>query len=451
MLDLLIRDGALVDGQRRQTGSLAVSAGRIVARYADGAELPAARRVIDAGGLLVLPGIVDPHVHFYGEGIGEFSRLAAQGGVTTFIGMLRGRPEEPLDAVVETQRREGEATAVVDFSFHVCLYDRPETIGQLAALARKGFRSFKMFLAYKRRGMMASEAFLFDAMREIAALGGIALVHCENGELVDRLESAAREAGRVKPEDYAPTRPPEAEASAIDVVALAAAASGCAAYIVHVSSLQGLAAVERARRRGVALWAETCPQYMLMDDDTLRRHGPSARIAPPLRSEADRRALATALARGAINSIGSDHASYSHAAKNEGRDDIFAAPFGMPGAPTLLPAMYTWAVETGVPLPLLVRAMSEMPARIFGLGHRKGTLLPGADADLVLIDPAARKTVDAAALWPNVCPSPLAGRSLMGWPMTTLSRGEIVWSDGEAVGAAGRGKLVAQAAEPAGT
>jgi dihydroorotase-like cyclic amidohydrolase len=444
MLNLLIRDGTIVDGQGSFNGSIAVSDGRIVARFAAGADLPLAQDVIDARDRLVLPGIVDPHVHFYGEGIGGYSKLAAMGGVTTFIGMIRGEPEQRLADVVGDHTRDGAAASITDFSFHVVLYERDDTIGQIARLAAQGFCSYKMFLAYKRRGMMVRDSFLFAAMQEIGRIGGIALVHAENGEMIDRLEQMAIAAGRVKPADYAPTRPPEAEASAIDVVALASHATGCPAYIVHVSSRAGLAALEAARRRGVPLWAETCPQYILLDEQCVHRHGPLAVIAPPLRTPVDQSALAAAVMTGAVNSIGSDHASYSPAAKDRGKDNIFASPFGMPGAPTLWPSLFTWAIEHDVPLPILVRAMSETPARLFGLAHRKGTLLPGADADIILVDPRARRTVDAATLWPNVCPSPLAGRSLAGWPAITISRGQIIWRDGKLTAADGRGQLIKQ-------
>jgi dihydroorotase (multifunctional complex type) len=444
MLDLLIKNGTLIDGQGELPGSIGVSGSRIVVRYAEGAELPAARRVIDAGDFLVMPGIVDPHVHFYGEGMGEYSKLAAMGGVTTYIGMVRGDPEDALPAVAERHRADGVANSLVDFSFHMVVYDREHSIAQLAELAARGYCSYKMFLAYKRRGMMVTERFLFDAMEEVQRLGGIVLVHSEDGELVDRLEQRAILEGRVRPEDYAPTRPPEAEAAAIDMVGLAAQATRCPAYIVHVSSEEGLAAVERARRRGVPLWAETCPQYILMGDSELRRLGAPARIAPPLRTERDRRALGVALKTGAINTVGSDHASYSPAAKAKGRDNIFEAPFGMPGAPTHFPSMFTWSIENGVALTTLVRAMAETPARLFGLGARKGSLAPGMDADIILVDPTARQVVDAARVWPEVCPNPLAGASLAGWPKTTISRGEIVWDDGCFTALGGRGELIPQ-------
>lgn len=444
MLDLLIKNGTLIDAQCSRRGSVGVSGSRIAARFSEDMELPRAHRVIDASDLLVMPGIVDPHVHFYGEGMGDFSRLAAMGGVTTYIGMIRGEPEQRLIDVVEQHRRDGVASSLVDFSFHVVIYDREDSIAQLAQIAALGFCSYKMFLAYKRRGMMASERFLFAAMEEARRIGGIVLVHSEDGELVDRLEQAAIAAGRVGVADYAPTRPPEAEAAAIDMVGLAAQATGCPAYIVHVSSADGLAAVERARRRGVPLWAETCPQYILMGDDDLQRFGALARIAPPLRSYSDQRALGTAVMTGAINTIGSDHASYSPAAKAKGRDNIFEAPFGMPGAPTHFPSMFTWALDKGVPLSTLSRAMSLTPAQLFGLDSRKGTLNPGGDADIILVDPTERRAVDAEKVWPNVCPNPLVGVPLAGWPQTTISRGEVVWHDGQFTASGGRGELIPQ-------
>lgn len=444
MLDLLVRNGTITDGLGCFRGALGVTGSRIVGRFSEDEELPAARRTIDAGDCLVLPGLVDPHVHLYGDGFARYSRLAAMGGVTTSIAMIRGEPEERLGDVVEAQRAAGLAESLTDFSFHVVLYDRPETIAQIAGLAGRGLRSYKMFLAYKNRGMMVSEAFLFAAMAEIRRADGIALFHAENGELVDRLEQDACARKLHLPEHYAPTRPPEAEASAIGTVGLAAQATGCPAYIVHLSSAAGLAAVEAVRARGIRLWAETCPQYILLDDEALRLHGPIARIAPPLRTPADRRAIGAALATGAINTLGTDHASYGLEAKAKGLDDIFKAPYGMPGAPLLLPSMFTWARQQGVAISALVRAMAHMPAQLFGLGHRKGSLNPGADADIVIVDPSVPKIVDAGQLWPGIGPNPLSGQELVGWPRTTISRGEVIWDDGEVAAPYGRGQFIAQ-------
>jgi len=447
MLDLLIANGNIVDGQGAMPGSIGVSGGRIAARFAQGEVLPAARRTIDAAGRMLLPGIVDPHVHFYGEGIGDYSRLAVRGGVTTFMGMIRGAPEIPLATIVEEHRQAGLAQSVADFSFHVVLYDREDSVAQIAALAAKGCLSYKMFMAYKRRGMMVRDEFLIAAMHEIARLGGIALIHAEHGEAVDYLEQKAIACGCVAAECYEPTRPAEAEATAIEVVALASQATGCPAYVVHLSSRAGLAAIEAARRRGVPILAESCPQYLLLGNDALVTLGAAAKIAPPLRGPADRIALATALRTGALNTIGSDHASFTIEAKaggGGGSKDIFAVPFGMSGAPVLWPAMFTWALDTGFPLPVLVRAMAESPARVFGLSHRKGTLVPGADADLILFDPTRREKVDVGSIAPGICPSPLADAPLAGWPQMTISRGEIVFADGEVTGKPGRAELIAQ-------
>jgi dihydropyrimidinase len=444
VIDLLIRDGTIVDGTGTAPGSVAVDRGRVVAHLAPGEPLPAARRSIDARDRLVLPGVVDPHVHFYGEGIGEFSRLAALGGVTTFMGFLRGRPEDRLVDLVAGARQEGEAKSVVDFGFHLVLYERASVLQELPAAVAAGVRSFKLFLAYKRRGMMVSERFLLDAMAAVRAAGGLAMVHAEDGELIDWLEARAQAAGRRGLDAYPTSRPALAEALAVHLAGACARVTGCPTYIVHLSSAAGLEAVEAARREGAGLTVETCPQYLLLDDAALREHGPPAKVAPPLRSPHDREALATALAAGRIDTVGSDHASHPRAAKEEGRADIFAAPFGMPGAPTLWPAMYTWAAARGVPLPVLVRAMAETPARLFGLGDRKGHVRPGADADLIIVDPAARRVVDAEALWPATAPSPFAGRPLGGWPDVTIVRGRVVCEHGEVVGEAGGGRFVSQ-------
>lgn len=444
MIDLLIEGGTVVDGSGRFPASVAVDGGRIAALLAPSAEAPEARSHLEVRGCEILPGLVDPHVHFYGEGIGEFSRLAAIGGVTTFIGMVRGAPDEPLDNVVARYRDEGMAKSLVDFSFHVVLYEREGILAEIGPLAMEGMRSYKTFLAYRRRGMMVSERFLLEAMAEVRRHAGVVLVHCEDGDVIDFLERRAHDEGRRNPASYEPSRPPESEAVSVALACLCAQATGCPLYVVHLSSVAGLCAIEEARHRGACVWVETCPQYLLMDDSTLLEHGPIAKIAPPLRRPADRRALGAALATGAVNTVGSDHASHALSDKRDGANDIFAAPFGMPGSPTLWPSMYTWADEHRVPLPVLVRAMAQTPARLFGLGARKGHLRPGADADLVVIDPTQSRLVDAAALWPGTAPSPLAGRRLKGWPKLTLSRGEVIWADGEFRAAPGRAQFIKQ-------
>ena len=236
--------------------------------------------------------------------------------------------------------------------------------------------------------------------------------------------------------------------------ALAAQATGCPAYVVHVSTEEGLAALERARRRGVPLWAETCPQYILLNDEALSRYGAAARIAPPLRQPRDQRALATALRTGAVNTLGSDHASYSREAKAQGGEDIFAAPFGMPGAPTHFPSMFTFAQDNGFDLSTVVRAMSDAPARLFGLQRRKGSLAPGTDADLIFVDPRPggwstpdrsglplRRTPSRASVWvagPRRLSSAARWHSTAGRVAPRVgkpfrkrkARGEVSWRSG---------------------
>lgn len=427
-------DVVLPHGVRRV--GLAIDRGRIVAHGVE-AELPPARETIDVSGCVVLPGGVDVHLHYDRDGrltdrVDAATRSAACGGITTCVAFLLWQPERRLNDTLDEAIAEVELESYLDLSFHMYLHANDfEALGEIEQLVARGVTSFKMAMAYKRRGMMCSDEFLVAAMATIGQAGGVAMLHAESGETIDYLEQAAMTAGRRHPTDFPATRPPYAEAESIGRAAAFGAATGCPVYIVHLSSQAGLERLLAARAAGQNVQAETCPQYLTLTETEMARQGPLAKIAPPLRKPADQEALWRALAQGDLRVVASDHAPYPSAAKQVGWDDIFQSPFGTPNVETLLPLLHSeGAVRRGYGLEWLARVTSEGPARTFGLFPRKGSLAVGADADVVVLDPARRVTIDAANLHSNADYTPFAGLTVDGWPALTLVGGEVLVRDG---------------------
>jgi dihydropyrimidinase len=260
------------------------------------------------------------------------------------------------------------------------------------------------------------------------------MVHAESGEAIDYLEQVAQREGHTRPVDYPATRPAYAEAEAVSRAVTFGTAAGCPVYVVHLTSQAALEQLLLAQAAGRDVQAETCPQYLVLTAAEMERQGPLAKIAPPLRSTEDQAALWHALADGQLSVIASDHAPYPSQQKRLGTDDIFASPFGAPTVETLLPVAYSEGVHRRrLPLEWLSWVTSEGPARVTGLYPRKGVLQLGSDADLVLVDPSRRVTVDAQQLHSAADYSPFAGLELQGWPVATVVGGKLLVQDGQLV------------------
>jgi dihydropyrimidinase len=289
-----------------------------------------------------------------------------------------------------------------------------------------------MFMAYKKRQMKVSNEFMLRAMQTIKRLGATAMVHAENGEMIDVLEDQAIAAGHRGAEHFYPTRPNVAESEAINRAIDIATYVGCPLYIVHLSSAEGLARIKQARDAGLPVWTETCPQYLLLNDDDMRRHGALAKIAPPLRTANDNEALWAGISRGVIPVLATDHASYPLDAKEVGKSDIFQAPFGAPGVETLVPLAFSeGVVERKLSPSWLAQVLSENPAKIFQIYPKKGALQVGSDADLVVIDPERRTVIQAKNLHQGAGYTLFEGREVRGWPVLTMVRGQVLLDNGE--------------------
>jgi dihydropyrimidinase len=435
--DLVVSGGRLVLPDGVVEADLGIRDARMAAI---GTALDGAERV-DARGAYVLPGLVDPHVHpIHAETYGSASEAAIHGGVTTVLHHLYTPPDGDPVPFVAASIAEAERLSRVDFAFHVRLNDLRRTRAAIMPLVEGGHPSFKLFLAYGGRGIMAGDDEVLLALEAAGAAGGTLLIHAENGHLADFLEARARKAGATSLLDYYATRPRSVEAEAVERVVHLLRAQPCPTYLVHLTCVESLRAVADAKLEGLPLYAETCPHYLLLTAASAAGLGSRAKMAPPLREQADQDALWRALERGLIDAIGSDHSAFARAEKDDVAD-LFDAGFGVPGIATMLPLLFDRGVLGGrLALERLVAAMATNPARILGLGGRKGGLTPGHDADFVVFDPQAPFAIDAASERGNGYYSLYEGWRGRGVVRTVYGRGRPLLVDGALVAEPGSGR-----------
>ena len=438
--DTLIRGGQVISGAGSARADIAIRDGQIAAVVPD---IPPeqARRVVDAGGYLVLPGVIDVHTHpVYLDDLGGISVTAAFGGVTTMIHYAYVKPGMKLMETLEGYRSDGLANSRLDFGLHGGLFDVEHQIDEVPAAFKFGVTSFKVFMAYAKLKWMTDDYWMTALMDVVAGERGMIAVHAENGLATDYLEDKFLREGRSPIETFAAMRPDILEAEAVNRAMSIAHLMGCPLYIPHNSAAACLEPLRRARAQGWRVYGETCPQYLtLTEEDTLTKRA-LAKIGPPLRTPADNEALWQGLADGTLDTVGSDHAPKA----KKVTDDFFSAAYGSPQIETMLNVMYDAGVATGkLSVSRLVQVMSETPARLFGLYPRKGALQPGSDADLVLFDPQCRHTLSAQAQHSGADYSLYEGRTVTGAPVMTMQRGEPIVENGKLVGGTGRAQFLA--------
>ncbi len=436
-VDTIVRGGQVVTASDVVETAVAIAGDTIVAIGPE-ALLPGADRVIDAHGKYVLPGLIDCHLHV-GPEYDDWTtapRAAARTGLTTLLPFVIYDEGETLPRAFARLREEAEARSVLDFGFHFILNHEPAILDGIPEAVRQGVTSFKLFMTYKKRGKrMVSDEFIAKTMERLAPLGGLCQLHCENGDILCYLEDKAIAEGRTAPTDFPPTCPDWTEEEAINRAILIARLTGCPMYVVHLSTKLGLERIKRAQAEGQRVWAETCPQYLLLTDKEMERWGPFAKIGPPLRPAEgpDRQALWTGSELGFVSTIASDHAPRAPAAKEPGRKNIFvdaegkSIPFGAPSLETMAPLVYSeGVVKRGLPITWMARVMSENPARIFGLYPRKGAIRVGADADLTIWNPDGEWTIERGQHLGIAGFTPYEGWAVRGKPWMTLVRGQTV-------------------------
>ncbi|PYM17808.1 MAG: allantoinase AllB [Candidatus Rokuibacteriota bacterium] len=454
--DLIVKSDRIAFPEGMGQGALVVAGGRIVG-VSDGGILPAARETIDATGQVVLPGVVDPHVHAREPGLGDredfrtCTRGAAAGGVTTII-------EQPVSipSTWNVERlREKKALAsrkcIVDWA----LYGGAgiTSLDHIEAMAKEGVCAFKTFLhePYPGRerefeGLYSTDdGALLEVFGKVAKTGLLECVHAENNAIIAWNEKKLQAAGRVDPLAYVEARPVVSEVEAISRCMLFAEATGVRLQVLHVSCAEGIELIRTAKQRGTpSVTAETTPHYLWANEEQVQKLGPYARISPPIRTREQNERIWQLLREGWVDTIGSDHGPHTKASKEAGRENIFKASAGGAGIETMLPLMLHGVNQGKVDLFRLSKLMSENTARLYGLYPKKGTLRVGSDADMVIVDMERERTFkntelqvlakDAALLW--------HGWTVKGVPVTTIVRGNVVYHEGRFPAEEGYGQFV---------
>ncbi|HEX9013216.1 MAG TPA: amidohydrolase family protein [Anaerolineaceae bacterium] len=437
--DLVVRNGMLVTGQGLRRADIGVRGEQIAAVEAD---LPAsgAKRVVDAAGKYVFPGIIDVHVHpVYLDDVEDCSRVAAYGGTTTLLHFAYARQGESLVEQVGKMKEDASKRSLLDFGLHGGIWEAANQVSEIPQVMQMGVRTFKFFLTYLKQGWYTDDYQLCRAMDLLASLGGMAMVHAENGGGIDYLEDKYLKGPGASAKLFNASRPAAFEEEAIFRAISLAEVMGCPLYIPHVTSARALRPIRRAQEQGLPVYAETCPQYLTLTEEIIERRGALAKIGPPIRSQADQDALWKALRDGTLSVVASDHAPK----QKDPHGDFLSQGFGAPQIETLLPVTYDWAVNGGrLSLVRLAQVLCENPARIFGLYPRKGTLAPGADADMVIYDPQRAVTIRPENQHSKVGYTLYEGFSVLGWPESSFQRGQPVLENGEVVSAPGCGQFL---------
>jgi dihydropyrimidinase len=449
--DCVVRNGNIVTPGGEFTGDIGIVGERIAA-LGEGLDTAGAD-VVDATGHHVIPGVLDVHVHlelpFCGTVSADYyrsgTRAGARGGVTTVIDFAIPSAEGSLSDAADTWMKKAEGKSLIDYTFHICITRYNEHKDQIAGMVKRGFTTFKEFMIYESEGWQSDDRALFGTLEKMKEHGAMLLVHAESSRVLDELIARHHTPELMKQHGavlHAITRPNFIEAEAIQRVVQWSEATGGQLYIVHMSTAEGADIIRAAQNRGVPVVAETCVQYLVLDDSVFAgEDGHLFACCPQLKKPADSARLWRGLNTGEVSVISTDTCTFTREQKAMWEGDWTKIPMGMPGLETLMPLTYTKGVLEGrLALPQMCAKLSTNPAKIMGLSPRKGSIAVGADADLAIIHPTKTHRVTPSEMETNADCSPYEGWDLAGFSRTTISRGEVIVDGYKVVGKEGRGQ-----------
>ena len=448
--DLAIRNGRVVQGATTSAIDIAVKDGLIVQL---GGDIEAACE-IDASGKLVLPGGVDTHVHLtippgmdgapnWVDDFHSGSAAAAAGGITTLGNMTFLRPEEGPLAALGRETELAASLSIADFFLHpVLTHGNPAVLDEIPRLLESGCNTIKFFMSFPT--FDENVEFYLQATRIAGDNKLVTMIHCEDYPIIEAATRDLVAAGQTSIQNYPASRPILSELVATQRAIAFAEATGAPVYVVHLSSERAMDACAEAQSRGVPVLVETRPLYLHLTDERFEGEDAGKYVGqPPLRRQSDVDALWAAIQQGSLQTVCTDHAPWGLADKLDPSHTIEDVRPGTENLQVMLPMLYSEGVRTGrISLSRFVEVTSTNVAKIFGLYPRKGAILPGSDADMVIFDPEIARTIDNEMLESNADYSVFEGWEVTGWPVTTIRRGEIVYDDGSVLAAPGSGRLL---------
>ena len=448
----LINNGIIVNSDSTAASDILIHDQRIEA-VGSGLSAAGVDTVIDASDMYIFPGGVDPHVHMHlpspaGYSSDDFltgSRAALYGGTTTIIDFVTPERGESLPEALAKRMKEAE-TSLADYSFHVSPVEwRSTTEDEIRECIRMGITSFKVYMAYKNTVGLNDED-LARVMKAVGRAGGTVAIHCEEGDEIEKLRTKYYSEGNTSPIFHALSRPAYLEAAAVKKAVDIAGMASCPLYIVHVSSRESLEHICKARASGQKVFAETCPQYLLLDDSKYRGNFEQAApfvISPPLRAPEDNKALWSALADGTISTVGTDHCPFAIARKLTGINDFRKIPGGAGGVEHRMALLCTHgALTKRLNINQIVNITSGSPSEIFGLSPRKGKIVTGSDADLVIWNPATENVISATTHHQNCDINIYEGMKVKGYANYVIRRGEVIIEKGQMTGSVKPGEFL---------
>jgi allantoinase len=442
--DLAIINGLLVDSKSIYPGVLSIREGKIVGITQSLEDYP--QEVIDAKGLYILPGAIDGHVHMMDPGYTDRedfttgTRAAARGGVTTVIDHHRTIPQVFGAKELSEKREYLKTRSIVDFGLLGGL--SLMNLGALQGLWEAGALGFKGFTCELHEADALLAGNLMEILDEIHHFNGVALFHCEDDSLLKKKEESLRKQSRKDPLSVSEWRSPEAEELAVRTVLYTAKRTGARVAVAHTSLPSLVLEMAQARAQGIPIYTETCAQYLTLTVEDLKEKGPFCKFTPPPRKKEEVEKMWWCLSHGLIDMVNSDHCPYPYSDKEAGKEDIWLAPFGIPGVETTTPILLDGVAKGKLTLPQVAYVRSQRPAMIYGLTGQKGSLRVGCDADLIFIDLKRKVVLNNLKIISKCGWTPYHGKEITGDVVLTMVRGKVVMKEGEVLGEPGWGRFV---------